>query len=313
MTSLRRSRVWVALALALVLTAGACTSGDSFDPLPKPEGAPAPATSTTTRPDFSGVALAPVAGSTSTTEVTLGPGPSTVAGRIDGPDGPVENAVVRVERLVGDASASVDVPSGPGGTWAAPEVMGGRYRIRAWRTPDLAMTEPQIVFVRSGETAEFALAVDRFESTAVETVIAPDPPGVNRPANLAVRVSSQVVDENGIVRATPTSGQNVVLTLGSGWQTQSSLQGRTGTDGTHTYRLECRQPAPGPLTVRLSAEVAVEAPQQVPGSPLDPTTTTLTSVPDPGDDVETTLQVDGCTPVPTVTTPPPPITTTTAP
>ncbi|HWH35152.1 MAG TPA: hypothetical protein VNT56_07505, partial [Acidimicrobiales bacterium] len=270
MTRPRRRPPQVPSLLGILLVASvACTSGDAFDPLPRPEGTVAPETSTTTRPDFSGMALAPVAGTTSTTEVVVGPGPSTVAGRVDGPDGPVPEATVRVERLVGDQIAAVDVFANLDGLWQAPAVHGGRYRVRAWRAPDLAMVEPQILFVGAGQTAELALAVERFDARAVDAVIAPDPPRVGAPANLLVRLSAQTVDDDGVVRATPSAGLEVVLSPGSGWAARSPLRQVTGSTGSATFTLVCRAPGPQPLVVSIPAAVD-DPPPPPPGAPPAP-------------------------------------------
>src|SRR3954468_15484125 len=117
-------------ALVLVLFAGACSSHRGLVP-------PVPSTvvleTPTTAPDLTGVGLAAVAGRTTTTSIPLGPGGATLNGTVTGPDGPVPSATVHIERLVGDASGSADVATQPDGTWTAPGLLGGRYRVRAWR------------------------------------------------------------------------------------------------------------------------------------------------------------------------------------
>jgi hypothetical protein len=259
--------VGVAVGLA------ACTSGDPFEALPVPDRVPAPTTSSVAPPDFSGVVLAPVEGSTTTSEVVVGPGRSALTGRVDGPDGPVQGAVVRLERLVGDASARLDVTTGPDGIWQAPEILGGRYRIRAWRTPGLAMLEPQILFLEAGRTADTVMVLERFQALAVDTAIAPDPPFVGQRTNLLVRISSQIVDEDGVVRATPEAGVAVTLGTGLGWTAESPVSAVTTTAGSVTFTLVCRSPGPQPLMVTLPPPNAPPAPgtttpsSQPPGPP----------------------------------------------
>lgn len=291
---------------SFVLALAACTSGDPFEALPAPDRPPTPTTSTEAPPDFRGVALAPVEGSTTTSDVPVGPGPSTLAGRVDGPDGPVEGAVVRLERLVGDASARLDVTTGPDGSWQAPEVLGGRYRVRAWRAPDLAMLEPQILFLEAGRTAELAMGVERFQASAVDTAIAPDPPFVGERANLLVRVSSQIVDDDGVVRATPQAGVGVTVTTGNGWTAASPVQVATDTAGAVTFTLVCRSPGVQPLMVTL--------PPTTSPVPVAPAPTTPGSQPPEAAPVPDVFSFDPpeCVPPPPPTLPPTTVTTTTS-
>lgn len=313
--AIRSLGVVVSVAVGLV----ACDSGDPFEPLPVPDRVPAPTTSSVAPPDFSGVALAPVDGSTTTTEVVVGPGRSTLAGRVDGPDGPVEGAVVRLERLVGDTSARLDVVTGPDGLWQAPDILGGRYRFRAWREPDLAMLEPQILFLAAGQTLDSTLVVERFQALALDSAVAPDPPVVGERTNLVVRVSSQVVGEDGVVRATAESGVELTLGTGLGWIAESPIRARTSTAGDVTFTLVCRAPGRQPLTVMLPPRISVPAPvpspptAQPPGPPASSTT-----VPAADPTPETfTLDVPDCVEPPSTITGPPlttvPLPTTVAP
>lgn len=276
MTVGRRDRIrWLSVVVGFAVGAAACTSGDSFEALPVPDRLPASTTSSVAPPDFSGVVLAPVEGSTTTSEVVVGPGRLRLAGRVDGPDGPVEGAVVRLERLVGDASARLDVVTDPEGVWQAPDILGGRYRVRAFRSPDLAMLEPQILFLDATRTAETVLVVERFQALAVDTAIAPDPPFVGQLTNVLVRVSSQVVDEEGVVRATPEAGVAVSLGIGVGWEAESPTQAETSTDGSVTFTLVCRSPGPKALMATLFAPNPPP-----PDPPASPPTTPSSEPPD---------------------------------
>ena len=246
------------LGVAVVVALAACSSGDPFEPLPEPETRPAPSTSTTAPPNFRAVVLAPVDGTTTTTEVVIGPGPSTLAGRVDGPDGPVEGAIVRLERLVGDASALLEVSTGPDGAWRAPGVLGGRYRIRAWRPPDLAMLEPHILFVEAARPGAVALVLESLQPVAVDIALAPDPPVVGAPVNVLVRISSQIVGDDGVVRATPQAGVGLTLGTGSGWTAQSPVQAISDIAGNATFTLVCRAAGPQALMVTLPGTVGPE-------------------------------------------------------
>ena len=254
MTGLARARTGM-LGVAVVVALAACSSGDPFEPLPEPEARPAPSTSTSAPPNYRDVVLAPADGTTTTTEVVVGPGPATLAGRVDGPDGPVEGAIVRLERMVGDASAGLDVSTGSDGAWRAPGVLGGRYRIRAWRPPDLAMFEPHILFVEAARPGGVALMLEPLQPLAVDIALAPDPPVVGAPVNLLVRISSQIVGDDGVVRATPQAGVDLILGTGSGWTPRSPVQASTDIAGNATFTLICRAAGPQELMVTLPGTV----------------------------------------------------------
>lgn len=258
------------------LVVGAC-SGDPFEPLTAPPPRP-DASTTTTPPDFSGVALAPVQGTTTTAVVVIGPGPAAVVGRVNGPDGPVAGATVRLERLVGDAVASLDVVTGEDGSWRADGVLGGRYRVRAWRAPDLAAVEPQILFVAAGPPVDVALVVERFGAAVVDVAVAPDPPPVGTRTALAVRLSTQVVDADGVVRVAPRPGLLVALSAGGRWNLEGNGLATTDAAGGATFTLTCEAPGAHPLTVTVSPaemfplappECVVPPPPSLPPPPVD--------------------------------------------
>ena len=198
---------------------GACSGGDvAVDPLPPPPSTQA-RPSTSAPPDFTGVALPAVgAGRVTTTTAVLGPGTATIKGTVLAPEGtPVENAVVRVERLVGKASARVDVASAPDGTWSAQNVLGGSYRVRAWRAPDIAQVKPAFFFVGATETFPVELKLERNFGTTPQPAVAPNPPVVGETSNLVLQVSSRSVDPEGVVQGVPMAGATVELAGGAGW------------------------------------------------------------------------------------------------
>lgn len=268
-----------ALLLLVALAGAACGGGDPYAPLPKPDdAAPASSTTTTVPIDYESIGL-PAARGTTTTTVVVGPGPITIVGRVTGPDGPVAGAVVRLERLVGDGSATLEVPTAADGTWNAERVLGGRYRVRAWLQPQLAMARSTVVFVEAGEPEPIELRLDRYEGRRVDAVIAPDPPLLDEEANLKVRVADRVVDERGVIRTTPSAGVSVQLTGSGSWFVLSSNPQTTGTDGSVTFRVECQAEGAQPLSVVLqgSETVPLTIPACIDGTPTTTTSSSSTS------------------------------------
>lgn len=280
--SRRGGVVRVLAVLVLLVVLGACSTTAKYDPLPVPDdGDAAPTTATTAQPDLDEVALPAVPGRTTTTAAVLGPGPVTILGRVDGPEGPVAGAIVELQRLVGNTAATTRVPTAADGTWNLQNVLGGQYRIRAWLPPSFGMERAQLVFVEAPKPRSVILRLDRFEGIRVDAALAPNPPSVDEDANLKVRVAQRQVGEDGRIRAVPVVGTQVVLSGSGSWSVRSSNTGFTGSDGSVTFRVVCRDAGVQPLSVVLqNGEArALELPPC-----FDPSSTTTTSTALTGDD-----------------------------
>jgi hypothetical protein len=244
---MNRARLAIIGALALSGCAGQVTTF-SF---PTP-GSTLPAPTTTKARDLTGVTLASVPSQPSV-KVAVGPGTATISGAVVGPTGPVGGAVIQAERLVGDAVGTAHVTAQADGTWSLPHVLGGRYRVRAWRPPDLALTTPEIFFLNGTDTKSLTLQLQQWNATNATAVVAPNPPTAGEPATLVVLVTTQVVDATGVVRAEPAPGVSVQLSAGGPWVTNDPNPAVTGTDGTATWQVVCTQVGPQPLAVVVNA------------------------------------------------------------
>ena len=251
------------MALALLALAGLSACGPAeIEPLPRPPTTrPLASTSSTAPANYADVRLEGVRGRNRTT-VAMGPGQARLTGTVVGPDGAVAGAVVHVERLVGDTAASAHVATGADGGWALSGVLGGRYRVRAWKSPELAQLDPEVLFVEARESRNLSLRVARFGGTSTASAIAPNPPVVNQPANLVVRVSQRTVDERGVVRTVPSP--RVLLTLrGTGqWLIISAASAATDGSGSVEWNLMCLAPGVQPLEV---VQGATPVPLDLPG------------------------------------------------
>lgn len=261
----RRARAvsWVALALLL---GGACTRGAVRDlPAPPPTQ---PTTSTTARPDLSGVALPGVPGTTSTS-VALGPGEVDFKGRVSGPEGPVAGATVLVERLEGEGIAGATLTTAADGTWTAENLLGGRWRIRAWRAPDLAMTTPESFFIEEAEVREVALRLQAFTGVVVTSAVAPAPPIVDEPARLVVRAYTRSVDAGGVVRNQPLPAVEMSLAGSSQWRIETENPTVADSNGQASWVGRCTSPGNHTLAVRVSGS-SEALPLRIPACALTP-------------------------------------------
>jgi len=269
MTSAR----WIVVCVLLGVLA-ACSSGDPFSSLPNPKPVVTEPTTSTTEVDFTKTPLDGVRGTT-TTVVAIGPGPLTIVGRVVAPDGSaVPGAIVQLERVVGASSASTRVPTAPDGTWNAANVLGGRYRIRAWRTPDLATLQPQLVFLESGPTRAVTVKLDSLGGERVDNAMAPDPPLVGESANLKVRVADRSVGDDGVVHDDPVAGTTVTLSGSGEWEMSSPNPSTTGGDGSTIFRMRCLAEGAQPLVATLDSGQSFPLSIQ---PCYDPSTATTTS------------------------------------
>ncbi|HZQ27917.1 MAG TPA: carboxypeptidase-like regulatory domain-containing protein [Acidimicrobiales bacterium] len=261
-----------AVALAAAVTAACSPRGIPDLPAPPSTVAPLPAT---TVPDFSDAALKPVPGRTTTT-IPMTPGRASLNGTVVGPDGPVGGAIVHVERLVGDGEASLDVATAVDGTWVVNGVLGGRFRVRAWRPQDLALVKPEVFYLSDGEQRVVNLQLVRYAGLSVNAAVAPNPPEVGNPANLVVQVLQQSVDAQGVVRGTAVPFVRVELFGGGDWQVNSANPAITDANGLATWELTCQSAGKQALAVVVgdSQQLPVDlGPCAVP----PPTTTTSTT------------------------------------
>lgn len=247
----RRAAAALALSLAVLLLAEGCRGSDE-------EGAPATSAPTTPPPTeapattaASTTTLVTVPGNprpVTTLSSAIGPGTASLAGTVSGPEGPVAGATVRVERLVGDDVAATTVTSDAGGQWALSSVNGGRYRLRAWRPPDLAMLRPTLVFVEATGNMSVPLAMARYgEGNAVAT-FAPGPPTADKPATLVVTVSNGGIDGEGVLHASPRPGVTVQLQVTAGLTLEPPDTTVTDGSGNASFTVRCAPPGPPAVT-----------------------------------------------------------------
>ena len=242
------NRARPAAVVLLALLMAACTRG-AVDELPAPPTT-GPTTSTTARPDLSGVVLADVPGATTTT-VVLTPGEAALQGIVAGPDGLVAGATVLIERLVGDGVGAATVITGADGKWTAPNILGGRYRVRAWRAPDLALTTPLSFFLENKESRDTDLKVESYSGVVVTSAVAPSPPVVDEPVRLVARAYTRSVDEQGIVRNQALPSVQLELIGSSQWKVETANPTFADDSGQADWILRCTNLGSHALAVRV--------------------------------------------------------------
>jgi hypothetical protein len=270
-------------AAALTAAALASCSGGHRAVVPTTTAAPSTTTTSTTRPDDAAIALPTVQGSTTVPPIAVTPGPVTVSGTVTDTTGaPVAAATVALQRIVGNQVGQTQVTSAEDGTWTVQGILGGLYRIRAWRAPDLAEPDAAVVFL--SETAPnppVGLKVATYSGSTVQTAVTPDPPIVGEPVNIVVQVTSASVGADGVIRSPPQAGAAVAISAAGEWAIDGAAQQATSASGQVSWQATCEAVGSQALSVTIDA-----------GDPV-------------------ALTVPACAPVPVTTTTGPPANTTT--
>ncbi|MDQ6725837.1 MAG: carboxypeptidase-like regulatory domain-containing protein [Actinomycetota bacterium] len=244
--------------MLLVLVAGACSSGKPSAAPRTTESSTAPAPTTTT-PTSSTTSTTVRTSSTSTTRTTLatvsiGPGDAFLSGVVQGPAGPVDGATVHIERVVGAGVATADVTTAGGGAWRMDSVLGGAYRVRAFKAPDLGQSEVEVFFLAAADRKVVNLQLGPTGGgPQIFAVVNPNPPRVSQPAIVTVQIGTSQVDAQGRPGIIPQVGTVLQLSVGAGMTLESTPQVATDATGSASWRVRCLIPGPSSVSVTVGS------------------------------------------------------------
>jgi len=235
----------------------------------------APLTPTTTRPDLTGVSLPGASGTTTTTVVTNA-GEVRFTGTVRTPEGAtVPGATVRAEWHRSNPPQVIEVLTDDQGRWELRDVAGGRWKIRAWRSPDFATGKVEQLFLSSKAERTLDLEVRAVEDFSVTWDIEPDPPITDHNAELVVLFVERTVDVEGRAITTPVVDMPVELVAGTVWQRlRGDAEETTDASGRVSWVLRCR--ADGPQSLSVSTRFGVKRLDLPACIPITSTSTTTT-------------------------------------
>ncbi len=206
-------------------------------------------------PDTRAASLPQLAPATTTPAPVVG-GNARLDGVVLGPDGaPLSGATVRLERLVEDRTAALDVVTDANGAFNASALAGGRYRVRAWRAPTYTQQSSEVLFLTDGERRSLVLPTDAPKRLDLWVQATPSRVAVGQTAILEVKALVDVIDANGqIVKA---GWPNELVTAnGSGVLGGQGGQALSNGAGIVAFAFRCSQPGTGSFSV--TAAVAAE-------------------------------------------------------
>lgn len=278
--ALRVRRLLLVLLGVMAVVAAACSSDDPPSAAPEPTSpvetttstTAAVAPSTTGRPTTTSSTLKPT--TTSSTLLALGPGDASIGGTVSGPAGPVDGAVVRVERLVGKNIASQDVTTAGGGVWSLGSILGGSYRVRALKPPDFATSPVEAFFLAATERRTIDLRMQAAGGERITATVNPNPPRVDQVASMTIQVGIGRVDDQGRPAITPRPGVLLSLVPAGGIILEGTPQAITDANGSATWQIRCQVEGANAFTLTVgTGQTQVRIPACVVGPAPAPTTT----------------------------------------
>ncbi len=266
--------VLIATMVTATTVLSSCTAA-SVPPLPSPPTVAVAPTSTSV-PDYSGTSIPKASGSTTTSPVQIRGGGAVLQGRVLLGGAPVGGAGVHIDRFEGAGTSGLDTTTQPDGTYRFDGLLGGRFRIRAYRPPDATMNAAQVFFLNVNETRSIDLNVSSYSGgpANIAAAIAPNPPVLGELANVAVAVTTRGVDSSGVARSIGIPNVWITLVAGSGRSIVPPAAVITDGNGRARFQLRCASLDNQQLTIVLpdgTAEPLNLAACQLP----PPTTTTI--------------------------------------
>lgn len=271
--------VGVVVALATAAGCGA-DSGHDIEALENP-------TPTTLEPyvepefaDTSHVDLAAVApGPPVAFPVTIRGGDASLSGTLTGPDGPVVRGRVRLERFVGETSAELEVATDAQGHWSAKGILGGRYRVRGWRRPDVAMNSSNLLFLGADEDGHVDLTATAQGQVDVQAALTTTSPTIDRATTVTALITRHAVDADGIVQGVPLTGTIATLDAGAGWDIPTP-EVTVDDAGSAQFVVTCQVTRPADLVLTAGeGSTRITVPSCRP--PVDPSPTTTDPTDEP--------------------------------
>ena len=211
--------------------------------------------------------------------VTIRGGDASLSGTLAGPEGPVARGRVRLERFVGQASATLEVATDGQGRWSAKGIQGGRYRVRGWRRPDLGMNSSTVLFLGAEDDQTLALDATAQGEVDVQAALLTPTPTVDVAVTVVALITRHEVDGDGIVQGVPLTGTTATLATGAGWEIAAPEATVDGA-GEARWTLTCTASRPGDLVITAGEGVGRIT---VPGCTQPAPPTTATTVPDEPD------------------------------
>lgn len=212
---------------------------------------------------------------TETTRPSVQGGGASITGQVFGPAGqPLAGATVRVQRLVGDQTASIDLTSDSSGSFGVGGLLGGRYRVWAWQVPNLTQLGSEVTFLEEGTSRSYRLGLQAPTDIRLEVEAGSASLPVGQSTSVWMRIGNPVVNSSGQVARVGRAG-DLVVASGAGVFSGQGGSGTTNSEGVAAFPILCNTPGPGTVTLATpyykdSVQINCEAPPPTAPPPTAP-------------------------------------------
>jgi hypothetical protein len=142
----------------------------------------------------------------------------------------------------------LDVTSNGSGAWSAGRLLGGRYRVRAWRAPTHAQTSSEVTFVEEGQRRSFKLELEAPSGVEFRASADNDKIIIGQAGSVSATVRAPFVNNEGQIAIGGRPGDVITVTANGVFAGQGGTKS-TDAGGSATFPLTCAQLGTGQVTV----------------------------------------------------------------
>lgn len=203
-------------------------------------------------PDLRTATIDPVGSSTpAAPETVLGGGLASFSGTVNGPDGPVVGATVRLERHTTSGIATTQTSTDGSGNWSATGLAGGRWRVRSYLPNTYTSGPAQVFFLANDDDVRVDTVLTGPSLAPVINLVGPEETFVDVPYTFAVTVGIRQVDAEGRIVVLPAPGAEVVVVATTSALTSADVVVADG-GGASRFALTCQILGTPTLSVSVS-------------------------------------------------------------
>ncbi len=177
-------------------------------------------------------------------------GTGAISGRVTFDGEPVPQADVQVERIIGDVSSSINVKADAGGRFRAPQLLGGRYRVRAFLPPSLSMRNAEVLFLpENGQAEGLELSLSNESSSKFSGRFQGDVARVGSNHTVIIEFRNAQVNSEGIIEDGPVPNELVAITVREPLVVNGSILTTSNANGVARFVVSCSAEGNGRITI----------------------------------------------------------------
>ena len=185
-----------------------------------------------------------------TVEVAMFGGSASLAGIVLDEFGePVSDAVVRIQRITSSGETAIDVRTDGEGSWSLTELLGGRFRTRAFVPGTLHSLGSEVTALEPGGADEFPVRVATPSEAIQIHLVGPEKIGLGLDDTVAITAGRQVVDGDGILVEVASPGLLITVTVEGAAGVISADQLLTDSGGAARFLISCADLGASTMTV----------------------------------------------------------------